>query len=114
MTSINICDKIFMHYNFLTNTNMHSISKKLLTGALAAGMMISSVSSFASNIGSGTVVGSGALTTNVVWNDTFPGTATGIVNGLQVRARILPILNFVITGSGVINLGNLSSTAAST
>lgn len=103
-----------MHCNFLTNTNMHSISKKLLTGALAAGMMISSVSSFASNIGTGTVVGSGALTTNVVWNDTFPGTATGTVNGLQVRARILPILNFVITGSGVINLGNLSSTAAST
>ncbi len=94
---------------------MHSISKKLLSGALAAGMMISAASSFAAtNIGSGVVVGSGALTSNVVWNDAFPGTATGVINGLQVKGRILPVLNMVITGSGVIDFGNLSSTTAST
>ena len=94
---------------------MHSISKKLLSGALTAGMMISAASSFAAtNIGSGVVVGSGALTSNVVWDDAFPGSATGVVNGLQVKGRILPVLNMVITGSGVIDFGTLSSTAAST
>lgn len=94
---------------------MHSISKKLLSGVVAAGMMITAASSFAAtNIGTGTVVGSGALTTNVVWNDLFPGTATGVINGLQVKWRILPVLNFVISGSGTIDLGTLSSTSAST
>jgi hypothetical protein len=109
LTRKKIYAKIFGHCNFLTNTNMHSISKKLLTGAIAAGMMISTVSSFAAtNIGTGSVVGSGALTTNVVWNDTFPGTATGTINGLVIKARINPILNMVVTGNGVIDLGILT------
>ncbi len=82
---------------------------------MAAGMMISTVgSSYAANIGTGSVVWSGALTSAVVWNDTFPGTATGTINGLLVRARINPILNMVVTGSGVIELGLLSDTAYST
>ena len=93
---------------------MHTLSKKFLTGAIAAGMMISTVGSYAATtIGSGSVVGSGALTSSVVWNDTFPGTATGVINGLQVKARINPILNMVITGDGVIDLGVLSDTVAS-
>ncbi len=94
---------------------MHTLSKKLLTGAIAAGMMISTVGSYAAtNIGSGTVVGSGALTAPVVWNDTYTtGSATGTINGLVITATIVPVLNMVITGSGTIALGNLSSTAAS-
>ena len=90
---------------------MHSLSKKLLTGVIAAGMMVSTVSSFAANIGTGSVVGSGSLSAPVVWNDLFPGTATGTINGLVIKARINPILNMVVTGSGVIDLGLLSSTA---
>ncbi len=44
-------------------------------------MTLASVSaSAATNIGTGSVVGSGTLTSSVVWNDTFPGTATGTVN----------------------------------
>lgn len=67
----------------------------------------------ASVIGSGTVQGSGALTTNINWNDTFPGTASGTINGIIVRGRILPTLNMVISGSGLIDLGNMTSTTAS-
>lgn len=67
----------------------------------------------ASVIGSGTVQGSGALTTNINWNDTFPGTASGTINGIIVRGRILPTLSMVISGSGLIDLGNMSSVAAS-
>lgn len=88
---------------------MHSISKKFLSGALAAGMMISASSYATTIIGSGSVVGSGGLTSNVVWDDNFPGTATGIVNGLVIKAKVLPVLNMVISGSGEINLGTLTS-----
>lgn len=85
-----------------TNTN------KLLAGALIAGMTLVTSSAFAAtNIGTGSVAGSGSLTTNVVWDDAFPGTATGTVNGLVVKARVKPSLNMVITGSGVIDLGDL-------
>ena len=93
---------------------MHTLSKKLLSGAIAAGMMVSAGSSFATNIGTGSVVWSGALASPVVWNDTFTAdSATGIVNGLSVRARVLPVLNMVIAGSGIIDLGDLVSTAYS-
>ena len=93
---------------------MHTLSKKLFSGILAAGMMASAASSFATNIGTGSVVGSGALTAPVVWNDTFTtASATGVVNGLSIHARVLPVLNMVIAGSGVIDLGDLASTAYS-
>jgi len=88
---------------------MRTLSQKLLSGALAAGMMISTSSFAATNIGTGSVVGSGSLSTNVVWDDAFPGAATGTVNGLVVQARVLPILNMVISGSGTIDLGTLTS-----
>lgn len=68
----------------------------------------------ASAIGSGTVVSSGALGVNINWNDTFPGTASGTINGISIRGRVLPILNMTISGSGVLDLGNLLSTVYST
>jgi hypothetical protein len=77
-------------------------------------MVIIGGASAATNIGSGTVVGSGGLTQNVVWNDTFPGTATGTINGLVVKAKIQPTLSMVISGSGEIDLGTLSSSSYST
>lgn len=87
---------------------MRTISHKLLSGVLAAGMMVSATSFAATNIGSGTVSGSGGLTTNISWDDAFPGVATGSVNGLVVQAKVLPVLNMVISGSGVIDLGTLT------
>lgn len=72
-------------------------------------MMITGSAQAATIIGSGTVAGSGALTTDITWNDAFPGTATGTVNGLLVKGRVLPVLNMAISGSGEINFGNLTS-----
>ena len=92
---------------------MRTLSHKLLSGALVAGMMVSASSYAATTIGSGSVVGSGSLTTNIVWDDTFPGTATGTINGLVIQATVLPVLNMVISGSGTIDLGNLTNTAYS-
>ncbi len=69
----------------------------------------------ASQIGTGTVVGSGALSAPINWNDTFSGSsASGSINGIVVTGRILPTLNMTISGSGTIALWNLSSTTAST
>ena len=93
---------------------MHTNTRKLLSGALIAGLTLAATgASAATNIGTGSVVGSGALTSTVVWNDTFPGTATGTINGLVVKAKVKPSLNMVITGSGVIDLGTVDSTAYS-
>ncbi|MFZ2256222.1 MAG: hypothetical protein WAW59_00305 [Patescibacteria group bacterium] len=91
-----------------TNTN------KLLAGALVAGMVLASTSAYATTIGTGSVVGSGALTSNVDWNDTYTSnSATGTVNGIVVTAKVKPSLNMVITGSGVIDLGEVDPTAYS-
>lgn len=93
----------------MRNTNIH----KLISGAMIGATVLMGTAN-AANIGSGTVVGSGGLTSNVVWNDTFPGTATGTINGLSIKATIQPTLNMTITGSGVIDLGNLTSATYST
>lgn len=69
----------------------------------------------ASQIGTGTVVGSGGLTAPINWNDTFVGSsASGTINGVLVTGRILPTLNMTISGSGTIALWNLSSSSSST
>jgi len=84
-----------------------------LTLTLSTGSIISGVS--ASQIGTGTVVGSGTLSAPINWNDTFVGSsASGTINGIVVTARVLPTLNMTISGSGTLALGNLSSSTAST
>lgn len=68
----------------------------------------------ASQIGTGSVSGSG-LTSPINWNDTFVGSsASGTINGVIITGRILPTLNMTISGSGTIALGNLSSSSSST
>jgi hypothetical protein len=95
-------------------TNTHMKSRVLLAGCALAAVVSSLSSVNASFIGSGTVVSSGALTTNINWNDAFPGTASGTINGIVIRGRILPVLNMTISWSGVLDLGNLSSTVYTT
>ncbi len=97
--------------------NSSTIFRAALIGAitltLSTGSILSGV--YASQIGTGTVVGSGALTTAINWNDTFVGSsASGTINGILVTGRVLPVLNMTISGSGTLALGNLSSTTAST
>lgn len=93
------------------------ISSCVFRIALSAGLLVTSSISgaFASQIGTGTVVSSGALSTPINWNDSFvSSSASGTINGILVTARILPTLNMTISGSGVVALGNLSSVTAST
>ncbi|NRH21186.1 hypothetical protein HOO68_04025 [Candidatus Gracilibacteria bacterium] len=87
-----------------TNTN------RLIAGALLASMPLMS-SVYATNIGTGTVVGSGALNTTINWNDTYTAGSASGSNILTVTAKIQPTLNMTISGStvGVIDLGTLSA-----
>jgi hypothetical protein len=66
-------------------------------------------SAFASQIGTGTVTGSGGLTTAINWNDAIPGSASGTINGIIVKAKVRPILNMAISAD-TIDLGYLNPT----
>jgi hypothetical protein len=64
----------------------------------------------AAQIGTGTISGSG-YTTPINWNNTYStGSASGTIAGIQVRAKVLPLLNFEVS-SGAIDLGNLDATS---
>lgn len=93
-----------------------SFRRNILSASLICGILINTTSlSYASQIGTGIVVGSGGLTAPINWNDTFIGSsASGSINGITVTARILPTLSMTISGTGTIALGNLSSLAVST
>ena len=67
-----------------------------------------SSASAAVQIGTGTVTGSGGLSTPVMWNETYTAnSASGTVNGVVVTAKILPTLNMNISAD-LINLGTLT------
>ena len=98
----------------MKNTKYRILAWVLTLGILIQSLLASGLNIVnASVIGSGTVQWSGSLSTNINWNDVFPGTASGTVNGLVVTARVLPVLNMTISGSGTITLWNLSSATAS-
>ena len=77
----------------------------------AAALFAVGVSNFgavsaATQIGTGSVVGSGAFDTAIMWNDLFPGTASGSVEDILIKARVLPSLNMSISAAEI-NLGDL-------
>lgn len=67
----------------------------------------------ATQVGTGTVTWSWALSTPIIWNDQFPWTASGSIDGIVVTAQVLPILNMIIS-SDSITLGTLNNTTYST
>ncbi|MDD2871251.1 MAG: hypothetical protein PHS49_04635 [Candidatus Gracilibacteria bacterium] len=62
----------------------------------------------ATQIGTGSVTGTGAFNTSIIWDDLFPGTASGSVSGIKIKAKVLPTLNMEIS-TDVIDLGNLNA-----
>lgn len=62
--------------------------------------------SAATQIGTGSVTGSGAFDAAIMWDDTFPGTASGAVTDILIKARVLPSLNMEISAEEI-DLGNL-------
>jgi len=81
--------------------------KKAIAIASLAGIAATNLSSvYATNIGTATVTGAPWLTQNIVWDNNFPGTASGSVTGVTVTAQVLPTLNMTLSTS-TINLGTL-------
>lgn len=60
----------------------------------------------ATQIGTGSVVGSGAFDTAINWDNNFPGTASGSVEDILIKARVLPSLNMAISNAEI-DLGDL-------
>ena len=73
------------------------IKKAAAIAAVAALSATTLGGAYAATIGQGTVTGNAGLTQNIVWDDTFPGTATWVVSGIIVTANIAPTLNMVIS-----------------
>lgn len=64
-------------------------------------------------IGTGSVTGSGAFDTDIMWNETFTSnSASGSVQNILIKARVNPTLNMEIS-TGAINLGTLVPGTAS-
>jgi hypothetical protein len=82
------------------------IQKAIAIASIAALSATTLGSTFAANIGTASI--NGGASSNVVWDDTFPGTATGTVTGIIVTAQVLPTLNMVIS-TGAIDLGILTA-----
>lgn len=80
----------------------------IITVATTIGMLGATLIVNAAQIGTGTITGSG-YTTPINWNNTYTaGSASGTITGIQVRAKVLPLLNFEVS-SGAIDLGNLDA-----
>jgi hypothetical protein len=90
------------------------IKKVLAVTAIAALATTQFANVFAaSNIGTGSVTGDAGFDTNIVWDDAFPGSATGTVSGITVKAQVLPTLNMVISANEI-DLGTLTAGTPST
>ncbi len=68
----------------------------------------------ATQIGTGSVTGTGAFDAAIMWNDTYTAAAaSGSVSNIKVLARVAPALSMEIS-TGTIDLGNLIANTAST
>ena len=87
--------------------------KKVLAATAIAAIATTQFSNVfaASNIGTGSVTGNPSFDTNIVWDDNFPGYATGSVSGIEVKAQVLPTLNMVISADEI-DLGTLTAGVA--
>lgn len=89
------------------------IKKALAIIALWALATTNLSGTFAAQIGTWSVVWQPAFDAPIIWDDTFPGSATWAVNAIVITADIAPTLNMTIS-TGSISLGTLSSVAYST
>ncbi len=67
----------------------------------------------ATQIGTGSVTSTGAFDTAIMWDDAFPGTASGSISGIKIKARVQPTLTMEVS-TWTIDLGNLVAAVAST
>jgi len=84
------------------------IKKAIAVASVASIAAATLGTTFAANIGTAGVSGTGAFDSNIVWDDTFPGFATGSVSGIVVKAKVDPTLNMTLSTSEI-DLGTLAA-----
>lgn len=95
----------------MTQTKIQKIFAVIALFAIAFTNLSGTAS--ATQIGTGSVSGTGAFDTVIDWDDSFPGSAVGSLSGIIIKARVLPILDMTIS-TGTIDLGDLTSGVAAT
>lgn len=95
----------------MTKTKIQKVFAAIALFAIAT-TNFSAVSA-ATNIGTGSVDGNAAFDTAIVWDDLLPGTASGSVSNILIKARVNPILNMEISAEEI-DLGVLLADTAST
>lgn len=95
----------------MTKTKIQKVFAVIALGAISVANF--SAVSAATQIGTGSVTGSGAFDTAIMWDDSFPGTASGSVSNVKIKARVNPSLNMEISAEEI-DLGVLAAGVAST
>ncbi len=99
----------------ITYIHMNKTKTKKVLAALAVWAIscaqLSNVYS-AQQIGTWSVDGDNSFDTAIMWDESFPGTASGTVSGIEVNARVLPALNMTLSAKEI-NLGDLAPGIAS-
>ncbi|PIE85549.1 hypothetical protein CSA08_01450 [Candidatus Gracilibacteria bacterium] len=92
-------------------------TKRVLATIALAGITVANIYSPSPvsadiQIGTGSVVGSGSFDSPINWDENFPGTASGSVSNIKIKARVLPTLNMSISAPEI-DLGVLAPGVAS-
>ncbi len=93
----------------MTQTKIQKVFAVIALFAIATMNLSGSVS--ATQIGTGSVVGDTSFDSVIEWDNNFPGTASGQVTDILIKARVLPTLNMGIS-TGAIDLGDLTAGVA--
>jgi len=94
----------------MTKTQIQKVFAALALAAIAV-TNFGAVS--ATQIGTGSVDGTGAFDSAINWDDSFPGTASGSVADILIKARVNPTLNMTISAEEI-DLGVLVAGTAAT
>lgn len=95
----------------MTKTQIQKVFAAIALFAIATANF--SAVSAATQIGTGSVTGSGAFNTAIMWDDALPGFASGSVSSILIKAQVLPTLDMEISATEI-NLGTLVAGVAST
>jgi hypothetical protein len=86
----------------MTKTKIKKVLAAISLIALAS-MNFSGTVNAATQIGTGSVSGTSSFDSAIMWDDNFPGSATGSVSGIVVTANVQPTLSLVVS-TGAIDL----------
>jgi len=93
----------------MTKTKIQKVFAVLALGAVSV-TNLGSVS--ATQIGTSSVTGNSSFDGAIIWDENFPGEATGAVEDILIKARVLPSLNMEISAEEI-DLGVLLPGVAS-